>query len=611
MKYLDDERDIRFNLLEWLDLDAVLKSEHFQDIDRDQLAMVLEEALKVARGSVSACNEEGDRVGAKFDHGKVTLPDGFAEAFNDLASGGWISATMNPEFGGMGLPESLGAGISECFMGANTALGLQTLLTRGAAHLIEAFGSDELKATYCEKMYSGEWAGTMCLTEAGAGSDLGALTTKAVPQGDGSYLVSGEKIFITSGDHELTPNIIHPVLARMPGAPAGPKGLSLFVVPKVRVNPDGSLGAPNDVTCAGIEHKLGIHGSPTCSLVFGANNGCQGFLLGQEGQGLAHMFQMMNAARWEVGVQGLGNASAAHQAALAYAKERLQGRGPNAAKGGGQSAIIDHPDIRRSLLLQSAYVQAMRALVTYTGWCMDMAHISEGAERDRWQGLVELFTPISKAWCSDWGFRVTEWALQVYGGYGYTMDYPAEQYLRDCKIASIYEGTNGIQALDLVGRKFRMQDGRPVKDLMKLAGDAAQSLAGDPVLGTSGLQLAEAVKAMGAVLTQLPAKENAGLLTMLNAVPMLDMLGHVVGGYLLLQQAQIAKAKAQALMAERGVDPSDKAAVQAHLAGSKEAAFYHNKVQAAIHFAHRGLPLVAANSVALLCGETAPMEAVF
>jgi len=610
MKYLDDERDVRFNLLEWLDLDSILGPGPYEDVDREQLGMVLEEALKVARGSVAACNQEGDRVGAQFDHGKVTLPDGFAGAFQDLASGGWISATMSPEFGGMGLPESLGAGISEFLMGANTALGLKALLTRGAAHLIETFGSDMLKRTFCERMYTGEWTGTMCLTEAGAGSDLGALNTKAVRQEDGTYLITGEKIFITSGDHGLTPNIIHAVLARTPGAPAGPKGISLFVVPKVRVNADGSLGQPNDVICAGIEHKLGIHGSPTCSLVFGSNGGSQGFLLGEENQGLAHMFQMMNAARWEVGVQGLSNASAAHQAALAYAKERLQGRGPSAGKTSGQSLIIEHPDVRRSLLLQSAYVQAMRALVSYTAWCMDMAHAHEGAERDRWQGLVELFTPISKAWCSDWGFRVTEWALQTYGGYGYTMDYPAEQYLRDCKIASIYEGTNGIQALDLVGRKFRMQEGRPVKDLLALAADTAASLSGDPVLGASARQLAEAVKAMGAVLTQLPTRENAALLTILNAVPILDMLGHVVGGYLLLQQADLANRKAQALMAERGVNPADPAAVRALQADSRDAAFYQTKVQAAIHFAHRGLPLVAAQSVALLAGETAPMAAV-
>ncbi|MBI1754232.1 MAG: acyl-CoA dehydrogenase [Acidobacteria bacterium] len=611
MKYIDDDRDIRFNLLEWLDLDAILKDGPYQEVDREQLGMVLEEALKVAKGSLSACNGTGDRVGAQLEDGQVRLPEGFSEAFRDIASGGWISATMNPEFGGMGLPECVGTGISEFLMGANTALGLTVLLTRGSAHLIEAFGSEALKAIYCERLYAGEWTGTMCLTEAGAGSDLGALNTKALRQADGTYLISGEKIFITSGDHGLTPNIVHAVLARTPDAPAGPKGLSLFVVPKIRVNADGSLGVSNDVACAGIEHKLGIHGSPTCSLVFGANGACQGFLLGQEGQGLAHMFQMMNAARYEVGVQGLGNASAAHQAALAYAKERLQGRGPRSPKSATQSLIIEHPDVRRLLLMQSAYVQAMRALVSYTAWCMDMAHVSGGEEQDRWQGLVELFTPISKAWCSDWGFRVTEWALQTYGGYGYTMDYPAEQYLRDCKIASIYEGTNGIQALDLVGRKFKMREGRPVQDLLGLAGRTAQALAGHPVLGPSARQLADAVASLGQVLAQVPARDNGALLTLLNAAPMLDMLGHVVAGFLLLQQAELADKKGAELLRGRGLEASDSAGVKALQASSRDAAFYQNKVQAAIHFAHRGLPLVAAQAVAILAGDIAPMEAVF
>lgn len=611
MKYLDDARDIKFNLFEWLDLDAVLKSDAYGEFDREQLEMVLDEALKVSKGSLAACNEAGDRIGARFENGRVYLPEGFATAYQDLASGGWISPTMGPTFGGMGLPESVGTGISEYIMGANTSLSLQVLLNRGAAHLIEDFGTDELKDTYCERMYSGVWTGTMCLTEAGAGSDLGEIKTIAVKQADGSYLISGEKIFITSGDHDLTPNIVHAVLARTPGAPAGAKGLSLFVVPKVRVKPDGSLGEPNDVACAGIEHKLGIHGSPTCSLVFGNNDACQGFLLGQEGQGISLMFQMMNAARYEVGIQGLSIASAAQQAAMAYSRERLQGRiFSNKKADAPQSPIVQHPEVRRSLLLQASYVQAMRALVSYTGWCMDMAHTTKGEEHDRWQGLVELFTPVCKAWCSDWGFRVTEWALQTFGGYGYTMDYPAEQYMRDCKIASIYEGTNGIQALDLVGRKLRMQEGRPVKHLLGLVAESAQSLAPDPILGPSAQQLASAVKAMGSVLTEIPTRENGLLLTILNAVPILDMLGHLVGGHLLLQQAVVAQAKLAALLKERGVAAQDEAALRVLLSESPEAAFYHNKIQVAIHFAHRGLPLVAAQAVALRAGETAPMDAV-
>ncbi len=612
MKYLDDARDVKFNLFEWLDLDTLLKAERYKEFDRETLNSVLDEALKVARGSVAACNESGDRIGATFDAGKVTLAPGFDKAYQDLAAGGWIAPTANPDFGGMGLPESVGTGISEFIMGANTSMSLTVLLSRGAAHLIESFATDELKAIYCEKMYTGQWGGSMCLTEPSAGSDLGDIKTKAVKQEDGSYLLVGEKIFITSGDQDLTPNIVHAVLARTPDAPTGAKGLSLFVVPKFRVNADGSLGAFNDVVCSNIEHKLGIHGSPTCSLVFGSNGACQGFLLGKERAGLLLMFQMMNAARYEVGVQGLGIASAAHQAALAYAKERLQGRSmTNREPQTGQVPIIEHPDVRRSLLMQSAYCQAMRALASYTGWCMDMAHITEGEEHDRWQGLVELFTPICKAWCSGWGFRVTEWALQTYGGYGYTCEYPAEQYLRDAQIACIYEGTNGIQALDLVGRKFRLQEGKPVKHLLGLAGKTAQDLAADPVLGPSAMQLGSAVKALGAVLTEIPAKDNAMLLTLLNAVPLLDMMGHTVSGYLLLQQAAVAKTKLAALLKDKGVDASDKAALRAALKDSAEAAFYNNKVQAAVLFAHRGLPLVGAQAVALRAGEVAPMETVF
>lgn len=510
----------------------------------------------------------------------------------------------------MGLPESVGTGISEFTIGANTSVCLTTLLTRGAAHLIETFGTDEMKATFCRRMYSGEWAGTMCLTEPSAGSDLGALTTKAERQADGSYLISGEKIFITSGDHDLTPNIVHAVLARVVGAPSGAKGISLFIVPKFRVNPDGSLGQPNDVVCSGIEHKLGIHGSSTCSLVFGGGGACQGFLLGKERSGLLLMFQMMNAARYEVGIQGLAIASAAHQAALAFAKERLQGRSYKDPGANGQCAIIEHPDVRRSLLMQSAYVQAMRALVSYTGWCMDKSHVTEGEEHDRWEGLVDLFTPICKAWCSDWGFRVCEMAMQVFGGYGYTREYPAEQYLRDVKIASIYEGTNGIQALDLVGRKFRLQDGRPVKHLMGLVGQTAQELAAHPVLGPSAAHLGGALKALGAVLTEVPARPDALLVTLLNAVPVLDMMGHVVAGHLLLRQAQLAAKRLDAILKEKGVDAANKATARAACEGNADATFYWNKVQAAIHFAHRGLPQVGALAVGVRAGEITPMEAL-
>ncbi len=611
MKYLDDSRDVYFNIFEWLDLDALLRSERYSAFDREQLRMVLDEILKLSVGALAACNQSGDRAGVKFADGVVTAPAGFREAYAQLCSGGWISPTMGADYGGMGLPDTIGSGISEFIMGANTSLSLGLLLTRGAGHLIETFGTEEQKKTYCARMYSGEWAGTMCLTESSAGSDLGAVRTSAVKQADGSYLLSGEKCFITCGDHDYTPTIIHAVLARTPQAPAGSKGLSLFLVPKHRIGADGSIGASNDVVCSGVEHKMGIHGSPTCTLVFGGQGRCQGFLLGKENAGLPQMFQMMNAARYEVGLQGLSIASAAHQAAWAFARERLQGRSYRDPGASTQTAIVEHPDVRRSLLMQSAYVQAMRAVVSYTGWCLDMAHVLEGEERDAKQGLVDLLTPICKAWCSDWGFRVTEWAMQVFGGYGYIKEYPAEQYLRDVKIASIYEGTNGIQALDLVGRKLRMQEGRPVKQLLGQVSKTAEGLAAHPLLGPSAQQLGLALKSLGAVLTEVPARSDAAVLTLLNAVPILDMMGHVVAGDLLLRQADLAAKKLDAMLAGQGVDTANRTAVRAAAEGSVDAAFYHRKIQAAIHFAHRGLPQVAALAVAVRAGETAPLEAVF
>ncbi len=612
MRYLDDSRDVRFNLLEWLDLKEVLASDRFSDFGTDDFSMILDEALKVCRGSVAEANAAGDREGASFRDGRVFMAAGFDRAYRDLAENGWIGPTASPDFGGMGLPECVGTGISEFIMGANTSLSLTVLLTRGAAHLIESFGADDLRSRFVEPMVTGRWTGTMCLTEPTAGSDLGDIKTKAVKQEDGTYRIQGQKIFITSGDHDLTDNIIHAVLARTPEAPAGAKGLSLFVVPKFRVNADGTPGEPNDVACAGIEHKLGIHGSPTCTLVFGDRGECEGYLLGKERHGLLLMFQMMNAARYEVGVQGLAIASAAHEAALEYARMRNQGRdhldrGPHAP----QVPITRHPDVRRNLLLQRAYVQAMRALSSYTAWCMDMAAVSEGADRKRWQGLVELFTPVCKAWCSDWGFRVTEWALQVYGGYGYTAEYPAEQYLRDAKICSIYEGTNGIQALDLVGRKFRMQSGEPVKHLMGLMGKAAEDFTGHAVLGGAARRFAELLGALNSVLTEMPGRDDAQLLMLLNAVPVLDLMGHALGGWLLLEQAILSQEKLSGLLAEKGLDGADAASLKSFLEDSGEARFYHNKVQAAVHFACRALPVAAGQARAILDGEKAPMEAIF
>ena len=613
MAYNVDIRDVKFQLFEWLDLEGILGQERFADWDRENIELVLGEALKIAQEQLDPANEPGDREGARLEDGKVTVPEVYQKPYQTIAEGGWVGSVNNPEYGGLGLPHLVGVAINELFSGSNMSLSLVLLLTRGAGELIEHHGTDEMRRLFCERLYTGHWTGTMCLTEPHAGSDVGASTARAELLGDGRYSISGEKIFITFGDHDMTDNVIHTVLARVPGAPTGTKGLSLFVVPKVRVEPDGSLGEANDVVCGGIEDKLGIHGSPTCSIVFGPNGGCEGFLVGEENGGMKLMFEMMNAARLEVGLQGLAVAAAAQRAALAYAKERVQSRhwtqvaDPNAAP----VAIIEHPDVRRMLQTSQAYVEGMRALLLETAKFIDLAHLADGEEAERCQAYVELLTPVCKAWASDWGFRVTEWCLQVYGGYGYIKDYPAEQYLRDAKIVSIYEGTNGIQALDLVGRKLLAHGGRPFKELLGRVESTVQRLQKDPELAGPGLQLATALAAIGEVATEVPQRPDGNQIMMLNAVPFLDMLGHTLAGSFLLEQALLAREKLQVILEEEGVDSDAEGAYTSLLASDQEAAFLHNKIQTAIHFAYRGLPLVKALGIAVESGEMSPVEAVF
>ncbi len=612
MAYQADMRDLKFQLFEWLPTAQLFEHERFSQWAVGDVEMVLEEAYKLAKEQLDPANRDGDRVGARFDKGKVYVPPSFHPVYQKIREGGWIGCINNPEYGGMGLPHTVGTAINELFFGSNMSLFLTVLLTRGAAYMIEKFGTDEMRALFCERMYSGEWAGTMCLTEPQAGSDVGASKCRAVKQPNGRYLISGEKIFITSGEQDLTENIIHLVLARTPDAPPGTGGLSLFIIPKIRVNPDGSLGEPNDVVCSNIEHKMGIHGSPTCSLVFGGNDRCEGFLLGQELEGIKLMFNMMNAARIEVGLQGEAIASAAHQAALEYAKTRLQGRHFSKLKDheAPQVPIIEHPDVRRMLFTSQAYVQAMRALLMQTSYYIDMVETSQGEDKERYQSYVEVLTPICKAWASDWGFRVTEWCLQVYGGYGYTEEYPASQSLRDAKIASIYEGTNGIQALDFVARKLPMKGGKPIRDLLGRAEGTFKKLKDDRELMEPAWMLGAALKQIEDISKGLTKRPDAAMVVMLNSVPLLDMVGTVLGAHFLLEQAIVAREKLQAILTEKGVSASDKEAYRALLADNPDAAFYHNKVQAAIHFAYRALPSVTAEAVAIRAGEMGPMEAV-
>jgi len=613
VSYQADVRDLKFQIFEWLPIADLLKHATFSDWDTESMTMALDEAVKLAQEELGPTNVEGDRVGARWEDGKVYVPPAFKAAYRKICDGGWIGCVNNPKFGGMGLPNVMGTAVNEVFSGANTSLSLTPVLSRGAGHLVETFGTEEMQTLFCEKLYTGAWAGTMCLTEPQAGSDVGCSKTRAVKMADGRYRIQGEKIFITSGEHDLTENIIHAVLARTPESPVGTAGLSLFIVPKIRVGPDGALGEPNDVHCSNIERKMGIHGSPTCSLVFGANDRCEGWLLGRENEGMKLMFQMMNAARIEVGLQGVAAAAAASQAALEYARTRLQGRHWTRLREheAPQVPIVEHPDVRRMLLLASSYVQAMRALLLQTSFYLDRAAVSDGEERARWQSYAEVLTPVCKAWASDWGFRVTEWCLQVYGGYGYTSEYPAEQYLRDAKIASIYEGTNGIQALDLVLRKLPAGGGQPIRELLTMAGATAAKVAQDPQFGRGAALLAAGLKEIEEISRDLAGRKDAFMMMLLNSVPFLDMIGDVIGAHLLLDQALLARDKLNAMVREAGIDAKDRAAYRQLLGRSTDAAFYHNKVQAAIHFSIRVLPQVSARGVAIRAGETAPMEAVF
>jgi alkylation response protein AidB-like acyl-CoA dehydrogenase len=612
MSYRVDIRDVKFQIFEWLPTSRLLEAPAFSEWDRDSLEMVLDEALKIAQEQMAAGHVEGDRIGAQWHDGAVTLPPSFKGAFETVAEGGWIGMTASPEAGGMGLPDVIGTAVIEFFFGANVSLGTSVTLTSGAGAMIERFADDEQKRLFLEKLYTGQWAGTMCLTEPQAGSDVGAVKTRAVKQDDGTYMVSGEKIFITSGEHDLTENIIHLVLARTPGAAVGTRGLSLFIIPKIWVKEDGSLGEPNDVYCSNIEEKMGIHGSPTCSLVFGQNDGCRGLLLGEEQVGMKQMFMMMNGARIDVGLQGAAIAAAAHQQALAYAKERLQSRHWTAMRDpeAPPVPIIEHPDVRRMLLGAKAWTEAMRAILLQGAIYLDLAHVSEGEDRERYQSYAEVLTPICKAWASEWGVQVARWCLHVYGGYGYTQEFPVEQYVRDAEIATIYEGTNGIQALDFVGRKLALRDGNAVREMLEAVVRIAGVLADDPRLGSSAALLGPALQEIDATLRSLRERPDGIELSLLNAVPILEMFGTVLGARFLLEQADVARTGLAEILGDAGVHRDDRAAYRKLLADSPDAAFYHDKIETAIHFAHRALPTVAAQAAAVRAGERAPLEAV-
>ena len=463
MTYQAPVDDIVFALKTAAGIDELMARGLYPGLDQDTIVTVIEEAGKFGAEVLAPLNASGDRTGSIFNGGTVTTPRGFRDAYRQFADGGWSALPGVETFGGQGLPEIVATAVGEIWNSANVSFGLCPLLTQGAIHAIEAGGSDELKAKYLPKMIAGAWTGTMNLTEPQAGSDLGPLTTRAEPQGDGTYRITGTKIFITYGEHDMAENIIHLVLARLPNAPAGTRGISLFLVPKFLVNDDGSLGERNDVVCAGIEHKLGIMASPTCVMKFGEEGGAVGYLIGIENRGLATMFVMMNAARLGVGVQGVGVAERATQHATAYAKERRQGKSSAENGSSAMSPIIEHADVRRMLLTMKALTQAARMICFATARELDIGHRAEDeGERKAALNKAALLTPLAKAFATDIANEVASLGIQVHGGMGFIEETGAAQYLRDARILPIYEGTNGIQAIDLVTRKLPLDGGAVV-----------------------------------------------------------------------------------------------------------------------------------------------------
>ncbi|ANY90326.1 MULTISPECIES: acyl-CoA dehydrogenase C-terminal domain-containing protein [Pseudomonas] len=536
-------RDMRFVLNEvfevaklWSQLPALAEA-----VDQETAMAVLEEAGKVTGKTIAPLSRSGDEEGCHWDNGAVRTPAGFIEAYKTYAEGGWVGVGGDPLFGGMGMPKAISAQVEEMVNASSLAFGLYPMLTAGACLSINAHASEALKEKYLPNMYAGVWAGSMCLTEPHAGTDLGIIRTKAEPQADGSYKVSGTKIFITGGEHDLTENVIHLVLAKLPDAPAGPKGISLFLVPKFLVNEDGALGARNPVTCGSIEHKMGIQASATCVMNF---DDATGYLVGEPNKGLAAMFIMMNYERLGVGIQGLASAERSYQNAVEYARERLQSRAPTGpqAKDKAADPIIVHPDVRRMLLTMKALIEGGRAFSTYVALQLDSAKYSEdAATRKRSEELVALLTPVAKAFLTDLGLECTVHGQQVFGGHGYIREWGQEQLVRDVRITQIYEGTNGIQALDLMGRKVVGSGGA----FYRLFSDEIRQF-----IASAGAELGEFTQPLAAALEQLDgltewvmeqAKGNPNEIGAAS-VEYLQAFGYVAYGYMWALMARAARA---------------------------------------------------------------------
>ena len=542
-------RDMQFVLKELAGLEELAKLPGCEEATPDVVDAVLEEAAKFAEEVLSPLNASGDKEGARFSEGKVTTPKGFKEAYKLFAESGWTALGSEPEWGGQGLQRLVATPVAEMWKSANHAFSLCPLLTGGAIDALVLSGSDELKKTFLEKMVTGEWTGTMNLTEPGAGSDLAAVRTRAEPQADGSYRIFGQKIFITYGEHDMADNIVHLVLARTPTAPEGVKGISLFIVPKFLVKPDGTLGERNDAWCVSIEHKLGIHASPTAVMAFGDHGGAVGYLVGEENRGLEYMFVMMNVARFGVGMEGVSVSERAYQRARDYANERIQGTDIG-VRGGPRVPIIAHPDVRRMLMTMRAQAEATRALAYVVAGAHDAATCHPDADqRQRNQAFVDLMIPVVKGWSTEIGIEVASLGIQVHGGMGYMEETGAAQYLRDARISTIYEGTTGIQANDLIGRKMARDRGAVFKRVIGVMREVERELAGSASadLEAIGARLAVAVDALNRagdwIVQRFPVDVRA---VSASAVPFLRLFGVVAGGWQMARAALVAQARVDA-----------------------------------------------------------------
>ncbi len=600
------DRDIKFVLFEYLEMDKLLEAEQWKEFDVETFQMVLSEAIKFAGDITAPLNQSADEEGVRYEDGKVFLPQGLHEAYKQYCENGWVGIGANPEWGGQGFPATISLSCGEVFVAANCSFMFTPELTLAAARVIESFGTEAQKKIFLENMNTGTWGGTMCLTEPQAGSAVGDTKAKATPNDDGTWNIEGTKIFITSGDQDLTENIVHLVLARTPNSPSGIKGISLFIVPKVWVNEDGSLGEPNDVLCTGIEHKMGIHASPTCSINFGENGGCRGLLIGEEFKGIIYMFQMMNEARLAVGLQGVALGAQAYGLALDYAKERIQGtdiknfKDPDAPR----VPIVKHPDVRRMLMTQKVYSEAGRALIYTAAYYMDLHHATGD---DKYKLMVDLLTPICKAYCSDIGFKVTELAIQTMGGYGYCSEYGVEQLCRDVKIASIYEGTNGIQALDLVGRKLGSKGGAVLMSVLNLLNTFVAKAKKHEVLGGLAKDLEAAKNDLVKVTMGFRTKGAKNPYYPVGyATPYLYMFGEVLYAYFLLDMAILAHEKLTAIYEEKGATDED--AQKKLNAEHLEAQFYWGKIQSARFFIHQILPGVHAKAMSINSDDMSLMD---